>query len=198
MEVPTEEELTGYKTLETTVQTLTKEKDDLAAANKAYAEDPTNKNWQLVRTANDNMRAALKAQGKEVKEDGSVVESQKQMTVEEVRAEATKAASEAFVNNYKSAQLKKLPEDQRKVVEHFFTKLSAGEVLDVEKVDNYLNQATTLAQPPAKSGGTHVNGHPPQFKTEADGKPKFGDTPEGQDIANDMFKGESFAKPPAK
>lgn len=198
LEVPTDEEMAGYKTQATTIETLTKEKSDLEAANKAYEADPSNKNWQLVRNANDKMKAALKAQGKEVDDNGNVSEAQKQMTVEEIRAEATKAAQETFVNNYKESKLKALPEEKKKVVEHFFSKLSANEVLTVEKVDSYLGSAMILAEPPKNSGAPHVNGLPPQIGPQNGAAPKYSETEEAKDIANQMFGKDSFAQPPAK
>lgn len=176
-------------TLKTTVETLTKEK-------QALESDPANRNWKQIREVNEKLKDAMRAQGKEVKEDGTITEAPKTLTAEEIEQRTRKVVQEENVISQKKAALSKFPEEKRKVVEHYLNKLTAGEELSPDNIEKFVSEAAMLADPqgvPHKTYSPGGSGQPPLLKPK-DGN-SFAETDAGKSIANELFGADSFAQP---
>jgi hypothetical protein len=198
-EVPTAEELTNLNAAAQAKQDL---EAKVAALNKAKQDadnDPVQKNWNAMRATNESLKAALKAQGKEVREDGTIIDAtQPQFNQDEIINKATTAATVAAqqvaLDNYKRTLLSKYNEEDKKVIEHYYTKLSAGEQLDFDTVDKLINEAARLVSPNSKPNNqVSFGGQPPRFNNNNQGQ-NFSETEAGKSIANEVFGDSSFAK----
>lgn len=187
MEVPTEEELQA-------LQNKAKTAEELQAEIEKIKNDPQDKNWAQLRAKTANLEKALKEQGKEIDDDGNIVESKApQFNEDEFIQKATTAAEQAakaqLLNDYKQRQLNQLPADERDVVDSYFTKLSSGEDLDYGKIDKFMTDALRLARPDQqiKSGAPSI-GLPPMSSLDAASQKRenFVDTTEGQSIFNEV------------
>jgi len=186
--------------------------DELAALNKAAEEktaletklagfenDPVQKNWNAMRQINDNLKASLKAQGKEVKDDGTVVDApppavNADEVIKKATDAATVAAQQVALDQYKRNLLSRYNEEERKVVDHYYSKLSSGETVTVENMEKFVSEAARLAVPnSAPPKFVPGNGQAPRF-APTDG-PKFSETEAGKSIANEVFGPNSFAAP---
>ena len=193
VEVPTKEEqdvlqakADAHDELQTKVTELEKFKEDSDA-------DPSNKNWKEMRDNNKRLKDALKASGKDVDDEGNITEKPNTLTAEEVDERAIKAAKGELLSNHRSTLLNKITdEEQRKVVEHYFGKLSAGEELDFNGVEKYMQEAQRLATPAGEdSNRINVNGGAPKL-VNANGGNNFSETEDGKRMAAEMFGDDSF------
>jgi len=194
IEVPTDEEIAEFKAKAEVNEELQTKVTEFEAAKAEEEANPTNKNWKELRDSNKKLKEALKAEGKEISEDGAVKEQTESITMEEIQSESRKAARSELLDNRKSTLLKKFDDEQRKVVEHYYDKLSAGEELDIESVDKYIGEAEKLANP--DTAGSNVkttinNGVPNLIR---DDKDSFANTPDGKRLADEMFGENSFNK----
>jgi len=197
IEVLTSEEQTALQekatladTLQATVDTLTAEKTKLEEAN------PEVKNWKKLREVNDNLKAAMTAQGKIVSEDGVVSEAPKTLTAEEVAAQATSAANNVLLTDRRRQAFAELTEEEKPVAELYYKKLTTGEEVTSENVEKLIADAKRMAVPPVDKVGTSIAGAPPILKDP--NKQSFDETEKGQDIANEIFGDNSFAKKEVK
>lgn len=196
MEVYEEADVNAAKSqVETTIKTelqqkidaLQKEKDTLMA-------DDGNRNWAKIRATNQKLSDAVKAQGKQVDDDGNISEAPKPITSEEIEAKARSAARSEILGDYKKKALASYDEETRKVVDHYYNKLTAGEDVSLDNVDKFLSEASRLAKPSDTSKpSAQFGGKPPIFKGGTDGA-KFAETDDGKKLANEIFGNDSFAK----
>jgi coenzyme F420-reducing hydrogenase alpha subunit len=193
MEVPTEEELKALQTSAEQATELQKQVDELSKLKETYEKDPVQKNWNAIRAKTERMEAALKAQGKTVDDEGNVIEQPKSITAEEIEEKARKAARSEMVGQQKRNLLAKYDDEQRKLVEHYLNKLTAGEEINIDNLEKFVQEADILANPnqTAKSA-PFVAGQPPRIKGIDENR--FSDTDEGSKLANEIFGDESFAK----
>lgn len=168
--------------------------------NKKLAEmkESADPNWQAARTKMDRMAAALKESGKQIDDEGNIIDpGQKPVSQDEInriaQEEARKAVTQNTIELIKEQQLSNLDADTRAAVENRFEKLSQGEEMTREKTQELLSEsmravgvAPTGAQRPfAGSYGTA----PAAIERKPEG---FGGTERGQTVAKNM--GFRFAK----
>jgi len=155
-----------------------------------------NPNWQEARRKmkqledeNANFKK-LKETGKTVNEKGEVVEFKENGTsvadTTKIAEDAAKrVTASAFVENRKKQHLAEFSDDKRKVVEHYFNKLSAGEEMTEEKVDEYMDSAR-------RASGVTVN---PVIRAQSfssgrgysdQKEPEFADSEKGSQFADAM------------
>lgn len=183
-EVFTQEEVAeAQKLADEKVAALEKEKVDL--------EQQVNPNWKKARTTIDTLKNSLKSAGKEVDDDGNLIEKTPNISVEEIDQRAEKKAQEVILNNYKNQVLSKYDTERRKVVELTFNKLAAGEELSTERIDEIVKQAEYAHFPPqAPTRRNMPIGNPVEI-TRAE-ENRFSETDAGKDLAARM--GLSFVK----
>ncbi|NCU43342.1 hypothetical protein EOL72_03285 [Candidatus Falkowbacteria bacterium] len=108
------------------------------------AESP---DWRALRTRANRLDAIVKnltAQGKEINNDGEIVEK-KQLDASEIAEQAKLAARQELIQEKIEDTLEGYSEDERKVIDHYYKKLSAGEEVDLKSVDKFLKEAIKLA-----------------------------------------------------
>lgn len=191
VEVPTEEEQKA------TLADATKKAADEAVA-KAQAdfeqtkkdlESQVNPNWKKFREAHENLKKAITASGKQVDDDGNVIDpATKPLTKDEIAATAAEAADKSLVKAHINRTLSKLSADDRKLVMAKYDKLVAGENVTLDNVNDFLQQAGSAAfgtretNPLAVAG--NAGGQPPRL---SDGdRQNFAETDEGKSLAKDL------------
>lgn len=108
------------------------------------AESP---DWRALRTRANRLDAIVKnltAQGKEINNDGEIVEK-KQLDANEIAEQAKLAARQELITEKIEDTLEGYNDDERKVIEHYYKKLSAGEEVSLKSVDKFLKEAIKLA-----------------------------------------------------
>lgn len=200
IEVPTEEELTDLKSKADKASTLEADLEKI----KKEAENKENPDWRLARRKLERMESQLKEQGKGVKEDGSIVDQPTHIDPQEILKQATeiasKTANDVALTRYKDELLGSFDEETRKVVQHYFNKLSTGEELSFDKIRSLVNEASILAAPAQSSA--HVRhgsgaGAPPRISFDANGqqsKKPYSETDEGRATAEEIWGNSSFTK----
>jgi hypothetical protein len=194
IEVPTDEELSALK--ESAAKAA-----ELQTKVEQYEKDPIEKNWRELRASREaesakakKLEEQLATIGKQVKDDGTLVDAQKPLSYEEIEAKARLAARSELVGQQKRTLLSKYDEEKKKVVEHYLTKLTYGEEVTMDNLEKYVKEAELLADPTIATAPKTpiVRGQPP-ILTGADGK-RFSDTEAGKSLANEIFGNDSFAK----
>ena len=139
--------------------------------------EQSNPNWQEARKkikALETINANLQKEGKSVNDEGVIVESNAQMTREQIIKEAEQAAVNALLDQRKAQLFSQYDENQRPIVESYFNKLSTGEQLNLNNIENFAKQAEILSFPNQKQsqGRTYNNSFgasvPPAPKKEMD------------------------------
>jgi hypothetical protein len=108
------------------------------------AESP---DWRALRQKANSLEVLVKnltAQGKEINNDGEIVEK-KQLDASEIAEQAKLAARQELITEKIEDTLEGYNEDERKVIDHYYKKLSAGEEVSLKSVDKFLKEAIKLA-----------------------------------------------------
>lgn len=195
IEIPTEDELKALQTKATQADTFSAEIATLKKQKEDMENDPVNKNFSTLRGINQKLTEALKKQGKTVLDDGTVTEEKKVLSEDEIESKMKKIAREEQLATKKREVFARFGEEQRKVVEHYFNKLTAGEEVNSDNIEDYVKEAHFLADPQAvnsKQRHISVNGQPPRFAP--DNSNSFGSTDAGKAIADEIFGGLSYSK----
>jgi hypothetical protein len=198
IEVPTEEELTDLKSKAEKATTLEADLEKL----KKESENKENPDWRLARRKLERMESQLKEQGKGVKEDGSIIDQPTHIDPQEILKQATeiatKTANDVALTRYKDELLGSFDEETRKVVQHYYNKLSTGEELSFDKIRSLISEASVLATPNSTtSAARHGSGSgaPPRFSFDANGqqsKKPYSETDEGRKTAEEIWGKDSF------
>lgn len=200
IEVHTDEELADLKSKAERVTTLETELERL----KKEAENKENPDWRVARRKLEKMEQQLKEQGKGVKEDGSIIDQPPVIDPQEILKQATEAATktanDVALTRYKDELLNSFDEETRKVVQHYYNKLSTGEELSFDKIRSLVSEASRLATPseqaPSGRGGTGI-GAPPRITFDSNGqqsKKPYSETDEGRATAEEIWGNSSFTK----
>ena len=152
-EVPTKEEMEGYKKNEETIaantEAITKSDTvikELKEENEKLNADPGNRDFKGLREANTRYIAKLGELGKSVNEKGEIVDSApKSLSAEEIEGIATKATDKRLVTSKVQGVLGNLDKDAREVVEKNYGKLTKDEDVTLDNYAGYLDQAIKSA-----------------------------------------------------
>lgn len=188
-EFPSDEELQALQKKAVEADTLKTELDTIK-------NNPTEKNWKALRDAKEKAQTALKEKGLEMGEDGTIkdIETQKQITPEQMGQIAYDKAMEVAITNRKTELLSKYKEEDKKVIEYFYNKFSTGETMDLSKVEKFINDAEVHLSPAPKNISPNINGQPPRFVGDAFGKKdNFAETDIGKQLAKDAFGDEAYS-----
>lgn len=99
---------------------------------------------QQVKTLNKIIEQ-LKKEGKTFNTEGQIIEDNKGISKDELVAEAQKTARQELINEKIEDTLEAYQEDERKVIMHYFNKISAGENLTLRSVDKFISDAVRAA-----------------------------------------------------
>lgn len=154
-------------------------------------EQNANPNWNAAREEmrilkEENAKLAkFKEMGKDIDDDGNVIDKEIPMTNDKIREEARNAAVNELINERKADLLNQFDEAERPVIETYFNKLSQGETITIKNVSEFINQASILAQPNRRGSigiGGNGDGPRPSFNQTKD----FSETDEGKGLAASM------------
>ena len=179
-------------------ETWKKEKEDLEAG--------VNPNWKEIRRkekekdAEINRLRELEKKGKTLDDKGEVVDYKQTVTPQDVQKTAEEVALSAtqkfYLNQQIKQHLKNLPQDKQEAVKKVFDKLSAGEQLDEDKVDDYMEMARNSVGVQRKSTRTASNfaGAGSAFRNEMKDDEDYADKPEGKEFISRMGLGQYSPK----
>lgn len=108
------------------------------------AESP---DWRALRQKANSLEILVKnltAQGKEINPQGEIVEKTT-LKPSEIEQSARLAARQELIQEKIEDTLDGYGEDERKVIDHYYKKLSAGEEVSLKSVDKFLKEAIKLA-----------------------------------------------------
>ena len=112
--------------------------------------NPNFKELRAVAKSWEQKAKALEAQGKTINEEGQVIDlAPKPISIEEVEARARKMVREEQVNLEKEKFFSQYDDETKKVVEHNFNKLTAGEDISISNISKFMDQAEMLSIPSA-------------------------------------------------
>lgn len=196
LEVPTEEELKALEEKALKAQEMETKVSEVENKLKEYENNPVEKNWKQFRESAKKKEELLKEKGIEIKDDGTIVELNKAepLSAEEIDKRARAAAMAVTIENRKLDLLSRYKEEDKKVVEYYFNKLSAGEEMDLAKVDKFVKDAAVFLNPSTKNGEPSLNGQPPRFTEDFSKRDNFAESDLAKQLANEAFGDESFAK----
>lgn len=200
IEVPTDEELADLNSKATKAAELGTEVERL----KKESENKENLDWRLARKKMQKLEEQIQATGKKVNDDGTIVDPTTVIDTQEILKQATeiatKTSNEIALNRYRDEMLNSFDEETRKVVKHYYDKLSAGEELSFDRIRTLVSEASLHATPQGSSTATVRSGSgggaPPRIKYDANGnisKTPFSDTDEGRNTANEIWGNTSYA-----
>lgn len=196
LEIPSEEELKELETKAQKALELETKVVEVESKLKEFENNPVEKNWKQLRESAKMKEALLKEKGIEIKDDGTIVETnkQEQLTAEEIDKRARQAALEVAIENRKLDLLSRYKEEDKKVVEYYYNKLASGEEMNLEKVDKLIQEASIHLSPVSKESAPVINGMPPRFTEDFSKRDNFAESDLAKQLANEAFGDESFAK----
>lgn len=153
-------------------------------------EEDSNPNWKEAREKMKVQEAkiqALEASGKTINDAGEVVDLQpKSLTMEEVDARAREIARSEQINYRKEEMFSNYDEEERKVIEHNFNKLTAGEDLNLSNMQTFVSQAEMLANPNRENPVRRAMSATPGTAGAGAGAESFSDSEAGKGLADQM------------
>lgn len=146
------EEVEALKQPQTLVNELLQEfgaekPEDLKTKIKELKESE-NPNWREARqkiSSLEKVISVLKSQGKTINDEGQIVEDNIKFNKEEILAEAKAGARQELINEKIEDTLDAYGEDDKKVIMHYFSKLTAGESLTLKGVDKFISESVRAA-----------------------------------------------------
>lgn len=138
IEIPTEEELKGLNEKASKSDELSKKVSELEA-------DSQNRNWSALRKQNEKMKELLKSQSKEIDEEGNIKDFAKTFSQEDVQKMVQESTNKALLEQHINMSIRGLDENKRKVVLANYGKLSTGEDVNLENVDNFIKSAMSAS-----------------------------------------------------
>lgn len=197
-EVLTDEEVKALQEKANKVDELSPQLDTLKTELEGYKGDKALENFRVLREKLNKANEALKLHGKQMNDDGTIVElTPKPVDPEELIKKATEAgqtaATSALLNQHRSALLAKYNPEERKIVEHYYNKLITGETVTIDNMEKFINEAASLANPNhnVRPGQLPMGGQAPRIQPNNSG---FTTSDLGKSIADEVFGTESFTK----
>ena len=197
-EVPSDEELAEMisaseraKELETKLAETTNLMKEL--------EEGVNPNFRAMREKQKVLIEQLKKDGKDVDENGNIVNHNNNFNTEEIMKKAEeigkKSANQAILEERKNSFFNKYDEETKKVVQHYFSKVSSGEELTLDNMEKFVKQAEQLSNVPEEHSSiinTPSFGGSPKFKIESN-KNSFSETDEAKNLAKEIWGDDAFS-----
>lgn len=148
-EVPSAEEIEAIKKSQEDatkqLEELNNQKSNLEKE-KAELEQAANPNWKAYREKEKKMKEALKAAGKDVDEDGNIIEKQT-INKDEILGEAKNMLTEQLFSTEKERLLASYSDDDKSTISIYLDKLMAGEEKSIGNLHKYLDQAVSFVFP---------------------------------------------------
>lgn len=154
---------------------------------KEFESDDKSMNFRTMRKQNDSLKAKLVEKGEVISDDGKIEKKIDNLTEEKIAEITKKTTNKMFLENRVSSELSRIEDkDKRAIVKKYFEKLSAGEELSNEVIENNLDKAMTLVDISLKSSNSiSTSGLPPRFES-SDKKKDFTETEEGKKHLEDI------------
>lgn len=185
---PTPEEVKAWKEKAAKLDESEKTKTELEAKLKEVETDEQNINWKKAREREKRLLAALKSSGKNVDEEGNLLDEPKGYTEEEFEKKSKAQIEKVLIEKEIARVEKKMAETDRPIFRKAYEKAIHNEEVTSENVEEFLNMALSFAgqkKPTTTSDrAAGTRGGIPIF--EEPGK-DFSETPEGEAAFNKMW-----------
>ena len=155
----TQEQLDELQTKAEKVEELEKYKEDSQAAKDNYEkekaeweakekeyQEAVNPNWQKTRKQIDALKSVAKEKGIEVDDEGNVINSQQNISMEEIENRAKAIAKQEYLGNSIDKALENYDDESKGVIKHFFDKLIVGEDVTIGNFNKFIRQAENAAK----------------------------------------------------
>lgn len=139
-----------YFTAEDLAQKVGETKAEFESRIQELEERPASKNFRALEDKAKSWEAkakALESQGKELNDKGEIVDLNPKISYEDIENRARAAARDEQLNFRKEEFLSQYDEETRKVVEHNYNKLTAGEQITIANMGQFIDQAEMLSIP---------------------------------------------------
>ena len=113
---------------------------------KKELEKAVSPNWREIRAKEERLITALKAAGKEVDGEGNPID-EKKISIEDIEQRASATARKEMLDMRREDLLESYSVEDRKVVNHYFEKLTQGEKVDMSNIKTFIKQAERAAFP---------------------------------------------------
>lgn len=181
MDELTQEQIAELRQKAELADSISKEKEALAAKLKEYEEDTEKVDWRKARQTIKSLKSVAEKQGLTVDEDtGEVKEAPREVSRDEIESIASQVAEKKFIEKSIASVKKTLNEEDRKTFDRFYTKAIAGETVTGDNVDEFIDIAMKMAGRPAVRGTVSPRGNPPVL---GDGE-SFENTERGRELIN--------------
>jgi ferritin-like metal-binding protein YciE len=197
-EVPSDEELAEMKAASERAKELETKLEETSNLMKEL-EEGVNPNFRAMREKQKILIEQLKKEGKEVDENGNIVDPNTNFNAEEImkKAEETgkRSALQTLLEERKNSFFKKYDAETKQVVEQYFNKLSTGEELTLDNVEKFIKQAEQLSNVSEENSSivsVPAYGSTPKFKVENQ-KNSFAETEEAKNIAKEIWGDDAFS-----
>lgn len=130
----------------------------------------------------------LKSQGKTIDENGNIVDSKGQ-DIEELKKAAREEARKELILDRIEDSLDVYDEEEKKVINHYFKKLTAGEELTVKNVEEFIDKAikaSGLGVKQVDEAKRSINRIGTKSSGGAGGNKNFSDSDAGKDLLKMM------------
>src|ERR1700741_5310853 len=148
VDVPSQEELKALQDQAAAATTLQQKVDAERKeweAEKARLEQEVNPNWKALRDKEKDWIAKEADYKKQLETFGGKPPEATPLTREEVEKISDGKARQVAIETHRDALLSKYSEETRKVVKHYYDKLSAGEEMTLDKVNSIISAAENAA-----------------------------------------------------
>jgi ribosomal protein S4E len=132
-EVPTDEELAE-------LQEKAKKAEELE-------NNPEEKNWKEMRESKKRLIDALRAQGKNVDDNGNVIEDNK-LSAEDISKITSEQVKESLFESEKERVRAQFPENDRELFDYYLTKLMSNEEKSIANLIKFSEEAKAFVYPP--------------------------------------------------
>jgi hypothetical protein len=149
-----------------------------------------NPNWKAAREKISNLEklnAELAKQGKMLNDAGQIVDKTG-LNAEEIIKQAKEGARMELIQEKMEDSLDGINEEEKKVVMHYYNKLSAGEEITLRNVDKFLTEAKKLANVESSASSTKqsANRIGSSVSNTGGGNKNFADTDAGKNLLGMM------------
>jgi hypothetical protein len=150
IEVPTADELNAA------TESAKKATDDLKAANDKLTElekdiNPNIRELRKAKEAAEERLKKLEASGKTLNENGEVVDLNKKIDADELIKKASdagrQASMDAMIEQKKNDFISRLDDKKKEEFKLKFSKLTFGEILTMENVNNFIEETARIVMP---------------------------------------------------
>ena len=147
----------------------------------------TNPNFPKLRGIMKNMSEALKKDGKDIDENGVIIEKNDALTQDDVQKMIQTQNKQFMIDTSFGSAANGLDDAQREVFKKNFDKLTAGEDINMDNINGFISSAKSASSingpDPIKTMNNGLGNNPGNINNNND---NFADSDKGKDLAGEL------------